>query len=106
MTKITVNKYKITPENYRKYLKKNATSSNVIKRGDKRVQETHFCDVCGKKLSYFRLKENKYKVVSSYYKLIIGKKEIYYMCYDDRVCKRYRAQNSDSKYITLYKVVD
>lgn len=102
--KITVAEYKMPLIPYRHFLKRKAKSVIIIKRNDQRIRQTHYCNACGKLLSGY-IGKNRYRVYNSYYKLIIDKQEIYYICYNDKVCLKNQLKRKNTDMLTLYKVV-
>lgn len=103
---ITIAKYKVPILSFRNYLKTNAVKTSIIKRNDKRVKNTHYCNSCGRLLSGYEPTNDSYKVYISYYKLIMANKDTYYICYNNKVCKNYYENRKHTDKLIINKVVE
>lgn len=98
----TVIKYTMDFNDCRQSLKNKAIKKTIIRRGDKRIKEPYICNICGKRLVKYNRTKQSYVVACSYYKLIMDKKENYYMCYNSKVCRKQllHKQGTDKCFIT------
>ena len=101
----TIIKYTMDFNKCRQWLKNKASKKVIIKRGDKRVKEPYVCNICGKQLVKYNNTKHCYVVACGYYKLIMDKKEMYYMCYNSKVCRKQLIQKQGTDKCFISKVV-
>lgn len=105
MQNIVIAEYKISFTNYRRYLIQTMKKKNLVRRGNKKIKETHYCSICGDLLAGYNYDINNYRVYKSYYKITMPNNEIYYMCYNENRCRHNILQKNKTSMLKIYKVV-